>query len=395
MSATHAEALRAAVRDLEAAEVKAQAAGQAILAARDRVQRVADALGASQPPPPPPAKAGAWGKGPKSGLPWFSGARCQSQSQLDGWLKAGRPTKPVDVITCMSGGNMAETWAEVAGGATDSPDELKGLLSLTEGQRSARFIWQTFPDLPAVYTMRPIPLTDSNQGGKNPRVWERIAKGEMDWVWIRQGRKLGGLDARFNRIAPTILEIGHEMTGAWYPHSIHGAVPWYPTAFARIVASIRKGYRVQTGKDCPYLFWVRPSRGVKACGVWTDAILPPAEAYDGLGLSQHDNHTSACTPDSPRRNWTRDGINEGLENVAELAEARGKLMGFWEWSSHHPDASWNSGPHPDVFTRSMWDFLNANLSRLVGETYFLSSETTFAGHPDWPGTIEYRRTWGA
>ena len=52
------------------------------------------------------------------------------------------------------------------------------------------------PELDAVFTLRPIPQAESNRGGRNPRVWERIAGGEFNWVFRRQGRKLAGLDAQ-------------------------------------------------------------------------------------------------------------------------------------------------------------------------------------------------------
>ena len=376
----------------KAAEMQEQAS-QALLDAASRLTRVQEIL--TKPVERPPGKG--WGPGPLSGLPWHSGARCQNDSAVAGFVAAGRPGRPCDIIQCFNGREQASDWNDVAGGKDDSLTAFDGTMSLTKGQKGAHHIWRAHPELDAVFTVRPIPQTESNRGGRNPRVWERIAGGEFNWAFRRQGRKLAGLDAQFPRRGRLILEIAREMTGEWDQHSIVGAQQWFPGAWAKIVSAMRAGYREASGRDMPHLIWFRPARSPVANGVWTEAILPPAETWDGIGLSQHDNGWAPCTPADPHLNWRRYKNAEGLDNIAEIADRLGKLLGIWEWSSHHEDADNDSGPHPGIFTQSMYDWFNREDIRkmLAGETYFLCSVTTFAGNLTWEGTKAYRRLWGA
>ncbi len=373
----------------DAAQAAAQRAGQALEANTD------SGPDPKPKPKPDPKPVVSWGPGPNSRLPWLSGCRYQNVSQPAGFIKLGRPNRQVDIYQCFSGPEQANTWDDVAGGKTDNPQEWSGVLSLTRGQKGVKFLWDEFTELASILTIRPVPEVASNRKGANPGVWRQIRNGDHSGIYRRLGRKFAGLDERFGKRSRVIIEIGHEFTGDWYAHSIHGAAGDFPDAWARIVTAIRAGYREVAGKDCPYFFCVRPDRQANVDGRRIDQLLPPDETWDLAGLSQHDNHTSACTPDKPRRNWKRDGKFEGLETLAEIAQAKGKRLCFSEWSSHHPDADWNSGPHPDIFTRSMWDFFNAYKELMAAETYFLSSSTEFAGHTDWAGTKAYRELWGA
>jgi hypothetical protein len=348
------------------------------------------------PPPPPPGKVG-WGRGPVSGQPWWSGVRYPTAGlpKLNPWIKAARPGIECDIFQMFVGPEQAQTWIEVAGGPDDGITNLKGQLAFREGVSSARFIWTDFPSTRAVMTIRPIPEEQSNKNGKDPSGWIATANGERDWVWNRFGGKVAQLDEKYPRKQPIVFEIGHEFTGSWYWHSIDGCWKHFPAAWAKIVNGIRKGYRSVSGKDCPHLFWLRGSRE-HVEGAVTEDWLPSAETWDGIGLSQHDNHWSAVTPADPRLNWRRTAKCEGLENIAEIADKARRPMGFWEWSSHLPGAQWNSGPHPDVFTQSMFDFFMAaaKAGLMAGETYFLNDGTTMVGNPDWPGTVAYRATFG-
>jgi hypothetical protein len=385
--------LKVAVDELAAA-IAAAAQAQAQLSALLDTASVgaAKVQELATPVLPPPSVKG-WGPGPKSGLPWHSGARCQSVAQVLAFIRAGRPGKDLDVIQCFNGREQADTWDEVAGGKTDSLTEFSGTLSMTEGQKGASFIWKQFPDLAAVLTYRPIPETESNRKGKNPQVWQKIAAGDFDWAYRRAGRKFAGLDAQFPRTGRLALEIAREFTGDWDQHSAVNAAQWFPDAWARIVNGLRAGYRDGSGgKDMPYQICLRPARNPIANGVWTEAWLPPSETWDLIGISQHDNGWAPCTPQDRRRNWRRDGNAEGLDNIAEIAIKRDKGIFIAEWSSHHPDSDNKSGPHPDLFLQSMFDWFMAVKDRLAGETYFLSSDTTL--EPNWPATAAYRRLWG-
>lgn len=365
-----------------------QAAATGAEATAKLIDQLHDAL-------PKPATAG-WGPGPVSGMPWFSGARHQSLAQVASFCKAGN-RKGCDIVQCFTGPEQAETWDEVAGGPTDDPQDRRGVLSFKEGQAGAEMIWKTLPDLVGVLTLRPIPESESNRDGKRPTVWTSIANGERSAIYRRIGRKIAGLDAEFPRKGRVILEIAHEITGSWYAHSILGAYPVFPKAWAQIVSAIKAGYREVAGRDFPHLIWIRPARSQVANDVWTEAWLPDPEFWDGIGLSQHDNQWSPCTAEDPRINWRRQRNAEGLDNIAEIAAKHGKLVGIFEWSSHNPgDTTFDSGPRPDLFTQSMFDWFSKPEVQaiLAGESYFLAGKSTIAGYPDWPGTTAYKRLWG-
>lgn len=393
--------LKSAADELAAAVEQAAEAQRQVSAVQARIAEMLQSASSAAarvqelaiPPAPPPSSGGkGWGQGPKSGLPWHSGARCQNPAQVQAFIAAGRPGKPVDIIQCFNGRAQAETWDEVAGGNDDSLTDFIGTMSLSEGQRAAHWIWREFPALDAVLTYRPIPGQASNADGKNPKVWEQIAAGEFNRIYRRAGRKLAGLDTQFRRTGRLVIEIAREMTGEWDQHSIVGAHRHFPTAWARIVESMRAGYREATNRDMPHLIWFRPARSPAANGVWTEAIMPPVETWDGIGLSQHDNGWAPCTPQDKRRNWRREGNAEGLNEITELAEKHNKLLGIAEWSSHHDGAKNKSGPHADLFTESMFDWFTAVKDRLAFEAYFLSSETALT--PGWDATKAYRRLWG-
>lgn len=357
------------------------------------------------PEPLPPIKGdgvGPWGKGPKSGLPWYSGACINDLAGIINWEKVARPTRPCDILQLFAPRKSLQKWDDIAGGQGDDPSKLEGQLSFTntKSRRPALTIWKEVPTIPCVYTMWIIPAESGNQGGKNPQVWFDLANGKYNDVYRRLGRRFAYLDGKYPR-EKLIIEIAHEFTGGWYEHSVYGVVNKVPawqkfgTAYDRIVENIRKGYFEVARKNCPYLFWVRPARSTIDKGIWLDSHLPSLESFDGIGLSQHDNLASSCTPENPRINWTRQKESfEGLVNIAEMAKKWGKYIGFFEWSSHHPDAGWSSGKRPDLFTRSMWDFFNQYSDNLLGDTYFLSSETQMIGKADWAGTTEYQKTFG-
>lgn len=345
----------------------------------------------------PETVPGAWGRGPKSGLPWYSGARCSNDATVAKFVDTVRPGKPIDMIQCFTGPEQAKTWEDCAGGATDAPDEFDGLVSLKRGQQGAKFIWQTHPDLDAVLTTRPIPEAASNRNGQRPQSWKAYADGDLSWVSKRLGRKFAGLDAKYPRTGRTIIEIAHEFTGSWYAHSIDNAHQYFAEAWRQIVTAIRAGYREVAGRDCPYLFCLRPAREPVANDVWTEAWLPDPDFWDIIGLSQHDNQWAPCTPDEPRLNWRRYRKAEGLDNIAEIADRNDRLVGIYEWSSHNPGGEFDSGPNPDIFTRSMFDWFSRPDIRAMsaGECYFLSSGSTPVGWPNWKGTTELKATWGA
>jgi hypothetical protein len=362
----------------------------------------------------PPVANGPWGPGERSGHRWWSGVAFRGTiPPLLAFVQGPRAGVKIDLVQVFSPGNagLNDSWEHIAGGPGDDPTKLDGTLTMTRGSKQAAVIW-TDPltgGLPVAYTIRPIPSCASNEDGKNPAVWEEIAKGEHDSVYRMLGRRMAHLDQKHNRTAPLILEIGHECSGGWYPHSIEGALPdgrfvWqiFPGAWARIVEGIRQGYLSLGGKYCPYLFVFRPARGVLAGGVRLDRYLPPPGTWDAIGLSQHDN-APMCSAANPRACWSpsvrKDGTveMEGLLLLAEIADRHRRAIAIFEWAGYPPDTAtvYPGNPEGERFVAAFWDFCRTHSHLIAAECYFDRGATGFAERPDWSASIAYRARWGA
>jgi hypothetical protein len=371
-----------------------------------QVQALTDRL--AQPPVP----NGPWGPGRSSGLRWWSGVALRGGSgSLAGFVAGPRAGRKVDLVQVFSPGNegLRDTWDHIAGGPGEDASVLDGTLTTTKGGKQGQLIWAdpVIGGLPVAFTIRPIPTVASNEDGRNPAVWQEIASGARDQVYRMLGRRMAFLDQRHGRTAPLILEIAHEMSGGWYPHSIEGALPdgrfvWqiFPAAWDRIVDKIREGYLSLGGKLCPYQFVFRPARGVLAGGVRMDRYLPPPGTWDALGITQHDN-TPCATAESPRACWQPALKNgraemEGLLLLAELAEKYRRGIAILEWSPYPPESTtYRSGPDAAVFIQAMWDFCSQHSHLLAAECYFDRAACGMTERPGWSASLAYRERWGA
>jgi hypothetical protein len=372
---------------------------------------LADAL--AQPVPPPPEN-GPWGRGRASGMPWWSGMAWRGNAaSWQAFVAGPRNGVGCDLLQLFgpSSEPLAHSWDALAGGAGDSPETTDGVLTFSKGSKQGQVLWgdPATRALPIAYTIRPVPIDPaaSNEDGRNPGTWESIAKGEHDDVWRRLGMRLAYQDQKWGRTAPLVLEIGHEMSGAWYQHSIHGQLPdgrWcyeiFPTAWARIVENIRAGCLKQAGKQCPYLFIFRPGRCALPAGVRLDRYLPPPGTWDAIGITCHDNQPW-CTTTVPRACWTpaldKSGSvdMEGLELLAEVAEKYRKGIAIVEWAPYPPESTtYRSGPDAGIFVQAMFDFFREHSHLVACECYFEREACSLTSRPDWSATQAYRRLWG-
>lgn len=362
----------------------------------------------------PPAPTGVWGPGPFSGLRWWSGVawRGIAADAFNAFVSGPRGGRKVDLVQLFSPANppLAHDWAMIAGGPGEDPSKLDGTLTTTRGGKQAALIWTdpVIAGLPVIYSLRTVPTgASSNEGGRNPAVWDDIAKGGFDGVFTMLGRRFGYLDDRHRRTALMVLEPAWEMSGDWYPWSIAGVLSdnrWcyqvFPDAWARIVDGIRAGYLRETGRNCPYLFLFRPGRLVLGAGVRLDRYLPPSGTWDCLGITCHDNAPWCCA-EAPRACWTpavgKAGVvqMEGLELLAEQAERYKKPIVIAEWAGYPPESqNYKSSPQGEFFVQAMWDFFSEHTHLVAAECFFDRGETTFISRPDWSASKAYRRLWG-
>jgi hypothetical protein len=363
---------------------------------------------------------GPWGRGPVSGLPWWSGVSWRGLGAMADFVAGPRRGRGVDLIQMFAPvqQGLADSWDMLAGGAGDDPATHDGVLTCTKGGKQASWIWGN-PVTRATaiaYTIRVVPINeaDSNENGRNPRVWEDLAAGKRDDVWRRLGRRFAWNDRQFGRTAPLLLEPAWEMSGGWYPHSIAGAVPpaalglqskaaWelFPEAWARIVGGIRAGYREQSGQPgehCPYLFVFRPARATLD-GVRLDKFLPCPSTWDALGLTAHDNApvTSAA---APRASWhphhDKHGkcTMEGWTLLAEIARKYRRGIALLEWAGYPEDSITYRSGDGGLFVRSLWDFLQEHRELVAAECFFDREATSLTSRPTWAASRVYTELWG-
>jgi hypothetical protein len=352
---------------------------------------------------------GPWGRGPVSGLPWWSGVSWRTPGTLAEFVAGPRAGRGVDLVQMFAPvqQGLAHSWDMLAGGAGDDPGTHDGALTCTRGGKQGWHIWANpaLRALPIAYALRIVPEgPESNADAKNPKVWEDIASGKRDDVWLRLGNRFAWNDRMFGRTAPLILELGWEMSGDWYPWSLCGLIgeqpahELFPEAWARIVTGIRRGYRAQAGVHCHYQFVFRPGR-VTLDGVRLDRYLPPPGTWDALGVSAHDNApvTSAATP---RASWhphhDKDGkcLMEGWTLLAEVARRYRRGVAILEWGGYPDDSVTYKSGDGGLFVRSFWEFLQEHAELVVAECFFDREATSFLARPAWTASRTYTELWG-
>jgi hypothetical protein len=351
------------------------------------------------------AGTGAWGAGPRSGDRWWTGFGHAPEdiSAFENWR--GRAC---DILMYFAPAqNFNNSWDDIAGGPGDDPSELGGTLLLHRGSEAAWRIFSVHKERPAHFCIPLVPREASNRRGANPKVWWDIAAGEHDVHFRRLGRRMAYLEEAHGRSpsTPLMLDLGWEHSGRWYHWSIAGSYEGkpahtrFPVAFARIVDAIRRGYRSHADRDCPYKFVWRPSRQAVERGVRHAAFYPGDEVVDLIAISVHDNEPQV-RPDnwkSRRRPWPDEDKpdSEGWDPMAELAQHRSKPLCFPEWSPQRVDEpNIAASPYPGEFVRMVRSYIEEHVELFAYDCYFHGKVSSMLDHPDWEGSIEYRRLWG-
>jgi hypothetical protein len=268
---------------------------------------------------PGPAPAGSYA----SGLPWSSGA-VGDESGFAAWR--GRP---LDNTT---------TWPDRGSWYEISHPDLHGAVSAKPAGVMLSLGLAMLPDPPAGAS------------------FAECATGAYD----RHYRTYGSELVRLGR-ADSVVRLGWEANGDWYPWSIGSDVADYRACFRRQVAAIR------STDPLVRIDW----------NMNKDSHMPVsvAEAYPGddvvdiIGVDFYDMWPAY--PDWLR--WSLDyrrtqrGGPRGLGAWLAFARAHGKPLSVPEWGTT-PTAS-GGGDHP-AYVRAMRDFFHANAADIAYETYF-------------------------
>ncbi|MGQ0433012.1 MAG: DUF4082 domain-containing protein [Microthrixaceae bacterium] len=172
------------------------------------------------------------------------------------------------------------------------------------------------------------------------------ARGEYDAHWRSFGRTLvdQGCEA-------TILRLGWEFNGKFYPWAAGGKEAEFVAYWRRIVATLR------TVPNQRFLFDWTPLAG--NAGADVEAAYPGDAFVDIVGLDAYDISTVSAANREARWN---DQVTRryGLAWHRDFARAHGKPMSFPEWGVMvRPNDDLGGGDNPFYISR-MWEWIHSN-----------------------------------
>lgn len=280
---------------------------------------------------------------PRSGGTWLSGIWAGGDTATGGRVERFGQWRgsAVDAITMYPATN---TWETIAG---------------------SNWHIETFADSPAIlsYGLPLLPVTSGD-------TLADIAAGKQDQVF-RQIAALLVANGRGN----TIIRIGWEANGAWFPwNTTVDTAEDYKAAFRRVV-----GVMKEQGPDLVFDFDI--GCGVKLRGQQDrldalNRLYPGDDVVDLIGCDTYDWHQTVTVDEATWALTQRPKEAPGIADVADFARARGKGLTFPEWGLASP-AEGGQGDNPYFITK-MRGFFEANADILVMESYFSEPTTTLA-----------------
>ena len=301
----------------------------------------------------PAAAAAAFGRGPRSGMPWHSGCQLNKIPQFEAFR--GRLA---DTYTIWS---PRETWAAVTG--------------LNKGGFSV------VRTMPGRISFGLAMLPETLHAGRDPSHWVPAARGDFDRYYVSVARQVAE-SGRKN----VIFRIGWE--------SNHDGWPWYgggdPTRFKQ---TFRRYARILREHNPTCLIeWCNVKDGSQPYSVLE---LYPGDAWvDIVGVNHYDGwpaiNSDSIWADAYRR--TRYGGPRGLGAWLDFARSRNKRFAVSEWGI------WLGRPgctDSAVYIRKMHEFFRGCGADLAYENYF----NQIAKHQICPPDLhpraaaEYRRLW--
>ena len=294
-----------------------------------------------------------FGPGPRSGLPWNSGASLSSVNAV-----AAYRNRLCDTVTLWCKYN---TWDDI--------------LSFNDGVKSAK----SKPERISI-AISPLPRTLS--AVTTPGVWALAASGAFDFYYAEWSRRLQAT-GRTDYIVRVGWECNH--TFPWFA----GADPAnYILTHRRIVDFIRLYNPTVT------IEWCNTKKGKQSGSVLS--LYPGNDWVDIVGVDYYD----VSPPLNDQATWDKQymrlyqGGPWGIGAWLEFAKANGKLFACAEWGIRVGMTPANID-NP-FYIRKMFEFFSANASYIAYENYFNQKPE----HQVAPATVnplaaaEYLRLWG-
>ncbi len=188
-----------------------------------------------------------------------------------------------------------------------------------------------------------------------------VAAGKYDQVFVAiadQIRDAGRGD--------TIVRVGWEANGPWFPWGVDAA---HAAEFRAAARRVMKVMKTQTptltmGFDiaCNTILTGAPDRLAPLT-----QLYPGDDLTDVVGCDHYDNFAARATT---REAWPavlRDKRSPGLQDVADFARAHGKRFAVPEWGL---DGTEKGGGDNPLFIQLMHEFFVANADVLLFEAYF-------------------------
>jgi hypothetical protein len=223
------------------------------------------------------------------------------------------------------------------------------------------------------------------------------ANGLQDSQWF----EIGVSHAQSGRNASnTIIVLGHECNGRWYPwnpYTVAGGATTWKAMFRRAAIKFREGYRSVLPNGAPSMIgWVfganlDPAAG-GAIAIQNAWDLYPGDDVaaggpDAIGVHHYDFSANPNTSDwTTYRSW-----NNSIATAADRARAAGKKLFCGEWNiinAPSPDSNQRQpAPAQDnvVFIQMMYDWMLANRYQndgvtplFIGDSLFQSNSGTSA-----------------
>jgi hypothetical protein len=304
---------------------------------------------------PAVAAGAAFGRGPMSGLPWYSGC---TPSDIPGFEKYRGRRVDGYTIWCPH-----ETWADIVSlkGGFSAVNHLSGRISMG---------------------LAPLPSSESVL--KYPGNWQRAAKGDFDSYYSLFSSRLAASGCK-----NVIVRIGWE--------SNHTR-PWFcgvdPDGFKRAFARIAKILREQN--PTVSIEWSNIKKGAQRGSILDS--YPGDEAVDIIGVDYYDNWPALNTEAiwSSQYNATYYGGPYGIGAWLAFAKSRGKRFSCSEWGIS-VGTSPGTQDNP-LYIAKMYEFFSRNAAYIAYENYFNQKGKQHQITPTYfnpKASAQYRALWGA
>ena len=280
---------------------------------------------------PAPASLRAGQPGPYSGLPWHSGAAC-GDSSFAAWR--GRKL------------DMTVGWAP-QGSWSEYTNYAAGLHWLAAQ--------------PAGFSVG-LPMLPKSAKGQ----FDKCAHGAFDGYYRKFAQSLKGL-----KMGDTVIRIGWEANGDWFPWSAVNHYADYKACFARIASTFRS---VSTD------FKIEWPMAKKGRIFPVTQIYPGDGAVDYVGISYYDRYPSHTTQAiwDQQVNATLKGGPYGIAAWMNFARAHGKHLAVAEWGVNKGYRMGKQGVAGDtpIYIANMFNFFKTHSSGMAYEDYFNCNHPT-------------------